>query len=255
MALTLPTPARTLAAAALVAFASLGLSERADAQTGASDWSGQVTLYGWGAGIGGDVTPFTGAPTLSFDKSLSEVLEDLDGAFFATGLVRRGDFVVVGDFTYSASSREGLVPPGVPAAGEVDITSVTLAAGQRFRPAAGTTVDLLGGFRHWRLNGLVEVPLAGVRAEREVTFTDPILALRVNTEVAPRWSLIGYADVGGFGVGSESTWQGVVTANYQATDNLYLSAGWRHLYLDYRDGGTRFEGYLSGPLVGVTWRF
>lgn len=47
----------------------------------AQDWSGQIMPYVWGAGLGGDVTPFAGAPTLSFDKSLSEVLEDTDGAF------------------------------------------------------------------------------------------------------------------------------------------------------------------------------
>ena len=51
----------------------------------AQDWSGQITPYVWGAGLGGDVTPFAGAPTLSFDKSLSEVLEDTDGAFFLSG--------------------------------------------------------------------------------------------------------------------------------------------------------------------------
>ncbi|MFZ0790219.1 MAG: hypothetical protein WAM94_11425, partial [Chromatiaceae bacterium] len=124
----------------------------------AQDWSGQVTLYGWGAGVTGDFTPFTGAPTLSFEKSLSEVLEDLDGAFFVTGLARRGDLVLFGDFTYSSSSREGLVPPGAPASGEVTIRSLTLAAGQRFDVGGGTTVDALGGLRAWSLNGQVSVP-------------------------------------------------------------------------------------------------
>ena len=84
----------------------------APAASHAQDWTGQVTLYGWGAGVGGDLTPFTGAPTLSFDKSLTEVLKDLDAAFFATGFARRGDFVVFGDFTYSSSIPERLDPRG-----------------------------------------------------------------------------------------------------------------------------------------------
>lgn len=239
------------ARACLVA-ASVSLSAGA-AQ--AQDWSGQVTLYGWGAGVGGDFTPFAGAPTLSFDKSLSDVLEDLDGAFFATALARRGNLVLFGDFTYSSSSREGLVPPGVPASGEVTIRSLTLAAGRRFDGGAGTTVDVLGGLRAWSVEGLVSVPLAGISIAPEKSFVDPIVALRVNTRLAPRWMLLGYLDLGGFGVGSEVTWQAAVTANYEATENLYLSAGWRHLYLDYEDGGTAFEGSMSGPLVGATWRF
>ena len=221
----------------------------------AQDWSGQVTLYGWGAGVAGDFTPFAGAPTLSFDKSLSEVIEDLDAAFFMTGRARKGDLVLFGDLTYSSSSRDGLVPPGVPAAGEVSIRSITLAAGQRFDAGAGTTVDILGGLRGWSVDGSVSVPLAGVNLSPTEEFVDPILALRINTELAPRWSLLGYIDVGGFGVGSELTWQAAVTANYQATETFYVSAGWRHLYLDYRDGGTLFEGSMSGPIVGATWRF
>ena len=122
--------------ASMVASAVIaGAAALAPVTAAAQDWSGQVTLYGWGAGVTGDITPFTGAPTLSFEKSLSEVLEDLDGAFFVTGLARRGDLVLFGDFTYSASSRDGLVPPGVPASGEVTIlrTAVqnwsTVAAG------------------------------------------------------------------------------------------------------------------------------
>jgi hypothetical protein len=221
----------------------------------AQDWSGQVTLYGWGSGVSGDFTPFTGAPTLSFDKSLSEVLEDLDGAFFATGLARRGDLVLFGDFTYSASSREGLIPPGAPASGEVTIRSLTLAAGKRFDAGGGTTVDALGGLRAWSLDGEVSVPAVGISAAPGADFVDPIIALRVNTPLAERWTVLGYADVGGFGVGSEFTWQIAVTANYQASDRVFLSFGWRHLYVDYSEDGTEFEGALSGPLVGATFTF
>lgn len=232
-----------------------GILAGAAAPVQAQDWSGQVTLYGWGAGVTGDFTPFTGAPTLSFDKSLSEVLDDLDGAFFATGLARRGDLVLFGDFTYSASSREGLVPPGAPASGEVTIRSLTLAAGRRFDVGGGTTVDAMGGLRAWSLDGQVSVPAAGISVAPGADFVDPILAFRVNTPLADRWSLLGYVDVGGFGVGSDRTWQGALTANYQASDRLYVSIGWRHLFVDYSDEGTIFEGAVSGPVVGATLTF
>ncbi|MFN3327221.1 MAG: PAS-domain containing protein, partial [Bryobacteraceae bacterium] len=53
------------------------------------------------------------------------------------GLARRGDLVLFADFTYSASSREGLVPLAGPASGEVTIRSLTLAAGQRFDVGGG----------------------------------------------------------------------------------------------------------------------
>ncbi len=219
----------------------------------AEDWSGQVTLYGWGAGVTGDFTPIAGGPRLSFEKSLSEVLEDLDGALFVTGLARRGDLVLFGDLTYSASSRSGLVPPGIPAAGELTMRSLTLAAGKRFDAGGGTTVDVLGGVRAWDIDGAVISPVLSVAPS--ASFVDPILALRVNTQLSDRWSVLSYVDVGGFGVGSDFTWQVAVTANYQARDNLYLSAGWRHLAVDYEKGGTVFDGAMSGPVIGVTLTF
>lgn len=240
----IPRRAAILAAALCTALA---------APATAQDWSGQVTLYGWGAGVGGDFTPFTGAPTLSFDKSLSEVLEDLDAAFFATGLARRGNLVLFGDLTYTSSSRSGLIPPGIPATGEVTLKSITLAAGRRFDAGGGTTVDLLGGLRGWDIDGAITTP--GPSIAPSASFIDPILAVRVNTPLSDRWSVLSYADIGGFGAGSDFTWQAAVTANWQARDNLWLSVGWRHLAVDYSDGGTVFDGAMSGPLLGVTLQF
>jgi len=219
------------------------------------DWSGQVTLYAWGAGVGGEFTPFTGGPTIEFDKSLGDVLEDLDAAFFATGLARKGDLVVLADLTYTESSRDGLVPPGIPAAGEVSVRSLSLLAGKRFRASEATTIELLAGVRAWNLEGEVAVPLAGVALSPSEEFVDPVAALRMNTQLAPSLSLLAYGDVGGLGVGSDLTWQGVATLNYRAARGLYLSAGYRHLWLDRDSDGTVFEGQLSGPLAGITLSF
>jgi hypothetical protein len=74
-------------------------------------------------------------------------------------------------------------------------------------------------------------------------------------ELAPRWSMLLYGDVGGFGVGSEHTSQFVGTVNYQMRDNFYVSGGYRVLNVDYRSGGTRIDATMRGPLVGATWRF
>lgn len=235
--------------AAIAAAAGLVVAPAAAA---AQEWTGQVTLYGWGAGIGGDF--MRGTEEISFDKSLSEVLEDLDGAFFATGLARRGELVVFGDLTWSRSSREGATPVG-PASGEIEIRSLTLAAGRRFVAGGGTTVDVLGGVRSWSVEAEAEAPFAGLSISPDADFVDPVVAVRVNTPLAEGWSVLTYLDLGGLGVGSEFTWQAAVTANFRATDSLFLSLGYRHLYLDYEDGSTSFEGNMSGPVAGVTFQF
>lgn len=232
---------------------ALALAAPAAAQ---ESWSLQVTPYAWGSGVSGDFTPFSGGPTVDFDASLGDVLEDLDGAFFLTAVARRGDFVVMGDLSWASSSREGVVPPGLPAEGELTQRSVTLLAGWRVQ-AEPATLDLLAGVRHWDVELSAAAPAVGLSARRDASFTDPIIAARTVIPLTERLSVMAYADVGGFGTGSEATNQQVVTINYTLNDRVVLSGGWRRLFVDYdgKDEGTGFEATLTGPLVGATFRF
>jgi len=247
-----PSGRKTLfvaAAAALLAAPAVP----AGAQEGA-DWSGRLTLYAWAAGLGGSVTPFAGAPTLEIDKSFSDVLESLDAAFFLTGYAVHDRTVLLGDLSYSALSNEGVIGPGLPASGSQRQTSLTLAAGYRVMEDTGLTVDLLGGLRLWDISGRVNAPPV-VSASPSLSFADPIVAVRANAALSDRWTAFAYADVGGFGIGSDLTTQVAVAANWRATDNVFLSVGYRVLNLDYNRGGTRIDTTMQGPLVGVTWQF
>lgn len=235
---------RALATAALVA---VGLP------AGAQEWSGQVTPYVWAVGLGGDITPFSGAPSLSFSRSISDVIEDSDGAFFLSGFARRDRLVVMGDFSWASSSRSGAVAPGLPATGELTQRSATLLGGWRVVANAEVTLDAMAGARAWSIDSTVAV--GPLRASVSKDFVDPIVALRGNFALAPQWSALLYADVGGFGVGSHSTGQILATVNYQAGRNLWLSVGYRHLSVDYRSHGTDLDVTMAGPLLGATWRF
>lgn len=184
-------------------------------QERASDSGGQVTIYGWLAGATGDFTPFARAPTLSFDNSFGDVLEDLDAAFFASGQFRRDQLVMIADVSYASLSRDGLVPPGIPASGEVSQLAITALAGMRVEDGDDLQVDFLAGARLWNLEGRVEVPFAGVSIAPDRTFVDPLMAVRINVGLAPGLSAIVYTDMGGFGVGSDFTYQLLATVNYQ----------------------------------------
>lgn len=218
------------------------------------EWVGQVTPYIWAIGVNGNFTPFTGAPNLSFSRSFSESREDVDGAFFLSGFARKDRLVMLADVSYSSSSREGHIPPGISAEGELKQRSMTLAAGWRVLQEKSWALDVLAGARHWNIKSSVNAgEVFGASVEK--TFTDPILAMRSNIQLAPRWSTIAYLDAGGFGVGSEHTVQALLTANYQINDSFFLSAGYRWLDFDYRDDGTKLDWNMQGPILGLSWRF
>lgn len=221
----------------------------------AADWSTQITPYIWATGIGGDITPFSGAPTLSIDKSFSSLVKDLDGAFFLSGYARRDRLVFMGDFSWSSSSKTGHVSSTLPATGKLSQRSVTLLGGGRAVQNDNFTLDLLAGARAWSVKSSIDVAGGMVQAAPSKEFVDPILAARANIAIAPRWSALLYADVGGFGVGSKSTSQLLATVNYAVDDKFWLSLGYRQLDVDYRGGGTLVDMRMGGPLIGATWRF
>lgn len=217
--------------------------------------SGRLVLSGHILCLGGDLHPRRGAPDLEIDKSFGDVLEDLDAAFFISGFARRDRLVFMGDFSTSSSSRGGRVPPGIPSNGDLRQYSLTLAGGYRALADGPFTLDLLGGVRVWDVRARVSSPVLPGRVSRSRSFADPIVAVRANLRLAPGWSLLAYGDVGGAGVGSEFTSQLAATVNYQVSDRILLSAGYRQLHVDYREDGMRVDVRMQGPLVGATLRF
>lgn len=230
-----------------------GMATNANAQEGS--WRFQLTPYIWMASLAGDVRPLENAPTISTSRSFNDVLDDLDGAFFMSSSARRDRLVLFGDLTWASLSHEGTLLPSVTVEGKLRQRSLTAAAGYQVVDTPSQHLDLLAGARAWRVEAEVNVPALGVSARETERWVDPILAARLRSDWATGWSTLLHADVGGFGVGSDNTWQAVATANYRISDTLHLSAGYRHLAVDRDESGTRIDISMSGPLLGATWRF
>lgn len=235
--------------------AVLVFSGGAGAQETASEgWRFQATPYIWMAGLEGDIKPFRGAPTAQVEKSFSDILENLDSAFFLSGTARQGRWVLQGDMSYASTSESASLPWGLSAKAKVRQKSMTLTGGYNWELGQRSSVDLLGGMRIWDIHAAVAVP--GVASVQSTTsFVDPVLAVRWRYDFAPQWSSLVYVDVGGWGVGSDSTWQMLGTLNYQWQENIHLSLGYRQLQVNYRSHGKRLDFGQGGPLIGATFKF
>lgn len=239
------------------------------AQAGAQEtsdgrWHYQLTPYVWMSGLSGDVSPSFLGPTFSVDKSFGDILDTLDAAFFVTAFARKDRFVLLADLNYvSTSERDSTPVPFVSVRAEVEQISGTLAAGVRAVDEAAGSIDILAGARAWHVDAEVaaegDLPPLPIGFQTSVSdtwsFVDPIIAVRGRLALTEKLSILAYGDIGGFGVGSDFTWQALATLNYAVTERFYVSAGYRHLSVDYQDGGQVLDIELSGPLVGATWRF
>lgn len=84
---------------------------------------------------------------------------------------------------------------------------------------------------------------------------DPYVGLAGRYNLSPAAYLMARADVGGFGLGSQLTWQAYGAVGYQFTRRIYGEAGYRALYVDYRRAGFVYDVYTKGAqiTVGVTF--
>jgi hypothetical protein len=80
-----------MAAAALAVGLLAGTPAWAQDKAAADAWRYQLTPYVWMTGLDGSVRPFRGAPTVSVNKSFSDILENLDAAAFVNGTARKGN--------------------------------------------------------------------------------------------------------------------------------------------------------------------
>jgi len=83
-----------------------------------------------------------------------------------------------------------------------------------------------------------------------------LIGLAYAVPFAGKWSYSLRGDIGGFGVGSDLTWQVLTTVRRQNTDRFGWYLGYRAIGFDYEDGrGRNYQRYdltHQGPLAGIT---
>lgn len=235
--------------------------EPADAER----WQVGATAYLWAASLDGDAS--LAGVDVNVDVPFSDVLEDLSVGMMGTVVARRGayGFYVSPFFTRVAATASTPI-------GDVRTRNDTtfLGFGGLYRlldwqPADGTgvrpqriQVDAIAGARlvdlRLELNGRRGLP----KADETETWIDPIIGLGANAKLTRRWELFAEGDVGGFGVGSDLTWQTFGGLGYRFDwpgEGSHLRAGYRLLSLDYEDGGFEWDVTYSGPFLGLTLLF
>ena len=93
----------------------------------------------------------------------------------------------------------------------------------------------------------------------DLEWVDPVVGVRVRHQMAPGKELRLDGDIGGFGAGSEFSWQAVGVYSFQTQclgTPLRADIGYRALAVDYSENGKFGKEGLDvvqhGPVMGVT---
>jgi len=235
----------------------------------AAEWQFEFTPYIWASAMKGG-TQAGQLPRVDVDMSFGDIVNILDAGLMGAFEARKGRWGVLLDAIYmkvsdgGTASRTGPGPVGATATAHADVEfkQTTLAAAAAYRLSEGRSpVDLVGGFRYLKVDvgARIDATLfgrAGAEARSaEKSWADPYVGLRVQHPLSERWTLMGYADVGGFGVESDFTWQAAVGASYEFSKTVSGKIGFRQIAVDYDKGGFIFDMKYQGFYVGAGFRF
>jgi hypothetical protein len=120
------------------------------------------------------------------------------------------------------------------------------------RPEPGEArLDYLFGLRYTHVKSSVTIavgPLAGSSTERSDLF-DPFLGLRATGGLTQELSYAIRADIGGFGLGHDLTWNVRAAIGWNGnvgSKDSVLAMGYRALSMDHKEGGTTIDVIIHG---------
>ncbi len=224
----------------------------------AQDWDFTGAIYGWGPGTQVDVsTPFG---EVSGELSFADAWETLDLAFMGIVTAENGRLGFILDSVFLKLSDDRATPGALGFSGAAlssDIRLINAYATWQVLATANGRLDAVAGARFYDTETSVTLtggpgPVGTIISDNWV---DPVLGLRYRADFGSDWYTTLFADVGGFGTGSEFTWQGVALVGYRFTDMFSVEAGYRVLQSDRIEANGEIDIKMSGPLIGARWRF
>lgn len=224
----------------------------------AEKWEKVITLYGWVPGM--DTSIATEFGDIEANPSGSDVLSDLEMVFMGTFEAHRGRWGIVKDIIYVDLSDTQDTPFGqLFSESTTDITAWAVSGyvTYQFAETSASRYEVAVGFRYFDLDttvSLSEDNSPNQSRSLNDNWFDPVVGVRGHWNLSERWSASAFADYGGFS-GSSDTWQVVATMDYKITDGLSARFGYRHMDISKTINGSKVDIGLSGPVIGLTYRF
>jgi len=246
---------RTIRSAAIGILAIGLISVTAFAEDSKSEGSWEFNfapMYLWAVSIDGDQT--VKGNKVELDVPFSDILDNLNGAvtFHFEGLHQKC-WGFLSDLNYILLEMED-------GPTDIDFTEIMLELAGFYRFTEGAhAIDGLGGLRYSSMEVDLDAPLPLPSVDQRKDWVDPYIGLRWRWKFAAKWGSRLRGDIGGFGVGSDLTWNLAALVDFKPWEHVGLFGGYRALYQDYSTGSGNnkfeFDATMHGPVLGldITW--
>lgn len=224
----------------------------------ADDWMYQARVYAWTSAL--ETSVDTPLGSIEADLDIGEVLSHLHMAFMGGFEARRGPWSLIGDAVYAdltATEDDPLRGAYAKASVESELGVLSGYAAYRVYHNAGLSADLVAGLRYVSLDNGLKLRAGVLPAATlggDTSWTNPVIGARLRSEFNDRWYGAAFADFGDWG-GDGSSWQVLASAGYRLREGFSVEAGYRHLDLEDEADHHTTGVELSGPMLGVNFRF
>jgi hypothetical protein len=222
-----------------------------------SGWRVSTSLYGWFTRLDGDMT-FHGT-TVPVDVPFDKIFDNLKFTFMGLVEVGKGRWSFMSDVFYarlepSASTQLATFDS------QIEQFIGNFAVFYRIVETPTSRFDTYGGARVNWMETDVDIQGKGpfgksFSESADKTWVDPIIGVRFHHDLTDKFFIRGLADVGGFGISSDITWQGMASLGYRVTKNASVGLGYRALGTDYTSGSTTYDVVSHGLLLGLEYKF
>jgi opacity protein-like surface antigen len=233
-----------------------------------SNWTFEITGYGWGTDLAGQagVGPFPSSP---FFINFLKLLEHFQGGLM-TAFVARNDMFIGGLDVILARVKAGTNFDNPTSALYGDHANLTLTLGVFTAfggvriPVGPPNLQLYGtiGARDVYLHTALDLsfPVVGFQPSFALTkdWADPVAGLAAHYVVNDKWFINFLTDLGG--LDNSATGQVLGSVGYNWTPSIATTLGYRALYLYERDisgplHDFRFQSWIYGPFAGFKYSF
>ncbi|MCO5723236.1 hypothetical protein [Robiginitalea marina] len=203
-------------------------------------------------------------PPINVDANSSDIFNSLDFGIMVNFEATTDRWALGSDFVYTKLTQD-VESSALINSGEIELKQMIweLSGLYRLLPFLETGI----GFR---LNDIsmaanINRNIVGggssqlVSAENSEFWIDPVLIAQFSKSLNDTWQLKLRGDVGGFGIGSDFTWQLQASAGYRFSKLFQTTLGYRIIGMDYDQGSGssrfRYDLNTSGPLIKLGFNF
>jgi len=239
-----------------------GVCSAADPAAESSDlWEVQIGFPFWATGLDGEI----GVQNRSahVDEDFTDIVDILDFAFGLNTEVRYcHHWLFFANMSYVQTTMDG--EPGRQLAGTVDEVRLKqkeydadFGVGYNLFPHRALRLEPFVGGRVTWLDAELSLAVPGPNPafDGSKAWADPIVGFFVQFPAGRMLSFFGEADIGGFGVSSDLTWQVDAGAELKLGRHLYSRLTYRHLETDMEDDDFVYDVRKSGPQLEFGFRF